>query len=486
MQPFGALLFSHVRFFVLLDWLAKARAFMFSYSTPTQCDNLNISWSGGRGPFSLLITPFLNVPQNISLPDSAFDESTGNGSFSMQLNLKAGLQLLLTMSDATGFATGGISEALTVGSSVSSTSCNTSVPIPGFVFTLSSELQQCSTFTFSGYDGAAQPVRILGLIPLGQAFELDPPSGPTSFNWLANVASDSSIQFIMTDSESRSGGTSDLRTVDDSGNSSCINASSPHSTLNASTALPTGIPAGSATQVVQQTVQVKAGSSTGTIVGAVAGGVALMTLVLLVTLFCLRGRRSKNVDPDMQYVQTTVLGSTGSTRIARLRGSFIPDRGCRAPPSLDLLPPSTHSLNRNFSSAQGEDPTISPFIMQSSILAKDGHSAQLPSSTYLHDAQSYYSYRQDTIDFRSLRSRSDAEGPAMTNPHSPHKGHERHTSGEVVPSTKVSLKGALRGTPRLVLHTDVNDAGAVEDEDGVIELPPQYADRRISSLKVEI
>ena len=49
-----------------------------------------------------------------------------------------------------------------------------------------------------------------GLIPLGEAFELDPPSGPTSFDWTANVANGTSLAFLMTDAKGRQGGSSSL------------------------------------------------------------------------------------------------------------------------------------------------------------------------------------------------------------------------------------------------------------------------------------
>jgi hypothetical protein len=32
-------------------------AFVFNYSSPTQCDNFVIDWVGGTPPFSLLVVP---------------------------------------------------------------------------------------------------------------------------------------------------------------------------------------------------------------------------------------------------------------------------------------------------------------------------------------------------------------------------------------------------------------------------------------------
>ena len=119
---------------------------------------------GGNGPFSLLITPvsmpctflfrtltspyrvsfqFFFVPQNISIPDSAIDSSSGNGSFSFQLTLPPGRRFILTMSDSTGFESGGTSDVLTVGSSISDASCDTTEPGPDFTFEANAALLQC-------------------------------------------------------------------------------------------------------------------------------------------------------------------------------------------------------------------------------------------------------------------------------------------------------------------------------------------------------
>lgn len=49
-----------------------------------------------------------------------------------------------------------------------------------------------------------------GLIPLGEAFELDPPNGPINFDWTANVANGTSLAFLMTDALDRQGGSSSL------------------------------------------------------------------------------------------------------------------------------------------------------------------------------------------------------------------------------------------------------------------------------------
>lgn len=170
----------------LLVYSIAAYAFDFSFSAPTSCDNLTLSWSGTsltssysmclktnllfplnlrrqraipaahhpRECESISISTFICshlswysqlffVPINFTIPSSAVDESTGMGSFSVTLNLTAGQKFLLTMSDSTGFNAGGTSQVLQVGSSVSGASCNTTNQDPSFFFQLNTALTQC-------------------------------------------------------------------------------------------------------------------------------------------------------------------------------------------------------------------------------------------------------------------------------------------------------------------------------------------------------
>lgn len=98
-----------------------------------------------------------DVPSNISIPATAVNN--GNGSFSTQLALPEGQQFVITMSDAQGFGTGGVSGVLTVGAS-QGPKCGTTSPSkcrvviktwlhllilldPSFTYQFNSALQQC-------------------------------------------------------------------------------------------------------------------------------------------------------------------------------------------------------------------------------------------------------------------------------------------------------------------------------------------------------
>ena len=84
----------------------------------------------------------LGTQQVFNIPSSAF--SNGVGSYSTTLQLAQEQQFLATMSDATGFATGGISPLLTVQAQTpQSSNCNTVDPGPQFFYSLDVALQQC-------------------------------------------------------------------------------------------------------------------------------------------------------------------------------------------------------------------------------------------------------------------------------------------------------------------------------------------------------
>jgi len=122
-------------------------------------------------------------------------------------------QFLLTMSDARGFGTGGTSGVLTARPSSTGVTCNLTDPGVAFNFQLPSSLQQCRPFSFAQYTEAIQPVKIYGLIPSGNPFQLNPPLGPPSFEWVVNVAARTSLVMFMVDSRGRQGGASDLLRV---------------------------------------------------------------------------------------------------------------------------------------------------------------------------------------------------------------------------------------------------------------------------------
>ncbi|KAH7929312.1 hypothetical protein BV22DRAFT_1057011 [Leucogyrophana mollusca] len=414
-------------------------------SGPTQCDDLTVSWTGGQPPFEILLTPVYNYPRNISVPSSSFSNNAGSYTIP-QLPFANKTRFLLTMSDATGFGTGGTSNVLTVGDPVGNNNCNTTNPAVAFTFDLNNALQQCQPYTFSGYNGAVQPVIITGLIPLGESFLVYPPVNQgASYSWTADVAAGTSILFLMTDANGRQGGSSDLLPVQLSSDSSCLNASSPSSTASSP-------PSSTSTTSSPSTTN---GSSTSTSIGAIAGTVigCLVALAALITLglFFLRRRRTS-------------------------RSPFIipTKRNSRRLQSVDL----DHD-HHDFATV----PPINPFPY---------HADSPPIHSFPYaDSTSRFppSPRSDT----ALQPPQNYDADPFNVPPSPLHQHSRVSSntdsfagyGDVGSSSmssagrrKAAMAGATayKAPTRFVLHTDVDDV--VPDENGVVELPPQYSERR--------
>ena len=66
------------------------------------------------------------TPRTLSIPASSY--SNGQGSFQTQMPFAQGKKYVMSMSDASGFGTGGTTDVLTVGNQVGSSSCNTTDP----------------------------------------------------------------------------------------------------------------------------------------------------------------------------------------------------------------------------------------------------------------------------------------------------------------------------------------------------------------------
>ncbi|KAF8886323.1 hypothetical protein BD779DRAFT_626758 [Infundibulicybe gibba] len=256
-----------------------ARAFTFMPGNLSQCDDLTVTWTGGSPPFKLLITPVFGTPRNVIIPSSSF--SNGKGSFSTQLPFPQGRQMVLTMSDETGFGAGGSTALLQV-EAQHGIDCNTTDLGVAFSFELNSGLQQCRPYIFSDYSGAVQPVTIMGIIPGESSFVLNPPIGPTTFTWIDNITADSSVIFVMEDAQ---GGLGEVQST------------SPATTplLNASPAtasLPSTSPALPSTGSGAASTPTNHNTLIAIIIGSVFG--AFLVVLLGLGIFYLKRRRGWN------------------------------------------------------------------------------------------------------------------------------------------------------------------------------------------------
>lgn len=411
---------------------SMARAFSFSATAPTQCDSLNITWTGGQGPFQLLFTPIYGTPKNISIPPSTV--TNDKGALSIPLEMPPGAKFLLTMSDSTGFGSGGTSQILTVAPSMTGTACNTTDPGTAFTYELPDALQQCNPYSFRGYDNAIQPITIYGLIPGGQTTIMNPPNGPL-YQWIADVAAGTTMVFLMVDSQGRQGGSSDILTVASSGDNTCLNAHSPTSTA--------GPPArGTGPPVVTQTAtsKVPVGAIAGTALGALIALAALVTLGLFFLKKWRDGRRS--------VYDTSIFGSSrhhsqplGSTDHILTPQSSRPYLGNQALNAYRYPSPNNTTA---------PSPATPPKFMRPPSSQYEPRPFGLSSSSNLHSRSA---------------SKTDSGSP--------------FADGEL--SRDGRQKAALAGMPaykssRFILHTDGDEPVPVEQD--IVELPPQYTDRR--------
>ncbi|KAG8953084.1 hypothetical protein FRC04_003031 [Tulasnella sp. 424] len=417
---------------ILLASLPSVLGFSFSYSAPTQCGALTLNWTGGTAPFSVLITPAYDVPRNISIPAGAF--TNGQGSYTISpFPIVSQKQFLLTMSDGTGFGSGGTSDLLTVADPVGGATCDTTVPSVAFDFQLNTALQQCRPYAISNFNLATQPVTIYGLIPLGSSFVLNPPAGSTSYSWTANAKSGTRIVLTITDGQGRSGGSSDLLIVGASDDSSCINANSPASTI-------TSQPSSAAASASKTHAASRSGSSAttsataapdnsgksskgGIIAGAIIGVVVLVLLIGSLIWFLMRRHRKKTDSPHV------------STQF-RKRRSLMPID------SIPNEPSTTHETGRHYEAE--------PYVLPASTIAT---STQAPSEGGYYPPGRPESESADG-------NRYVPAGAASSS----------HTSKY---SEAFSGRGGPPNTPaRFVLHTDAGEIPEAEEE--VVELPPQY------------
>jgi len=298
----------YILFLLYVNALLGVRAFTVTTSTPTQCGAFTVNWTGGQPPFVLELLPVLGTQQVFNIPPSAF--SNGVGSYSTTLQLAQEHQFLATMSDATGFATGGISPLLTVQAQTSqSSSCNTVDPGPQFFYSLDIALQQCQPYKFSNYTGATLPVTIYGLVPGGTAIVLNAPSGATEYVWsAASIPAGTSVLFAMSDAQNRTGGVSGILVSGSTGNTSCLNANSPSVTQQSTPSTPTPPPPPASSSANASASSKSSNISGMTLVAAIAGSLVFLGVVAALGVFLLRRcrknssrRRRANFDVDGVY-----------------------------------------------------------------------------------------------------------------------------------------------------------------------------------------
>ncbi|KAH9982545.1 hypothetical protein BGW80DRAFT_1263785 [Lactifluus volemus] len=400
-------------YLVLLDAFISVQAFTFSNNVPTECGNFEVSWTGGQQPFVLEMAPVDGSQRVFNIPASAF--SNGAGKFNIpQLTLSRETQFLVTMSDATGFATGGISPLLTVEAPTGAATCNSTDPGPSFFFSLDDALQQCKPYTFSAFPGAIQPVTIFGLVPGGTAVVLNVPNPSTKFVWsAASVSAGTGIIFVMSDSQNRTGGASPIKVSSATSDSSCLNSNSPSVTLQGTSSTLLASPTSSSGRASNSTKR-----SGATLAAAIAS--VLVGLVALVALSLFLFRRNQSRRPR-DHVD--------------LGDGYRDEPSSPFPYTVDPFPPPDPTNNTHYEMPHIESSTA------------------------------------------NLGPPTEAEVAAAVLP------SVSSSTSSSVPSSRTRKTDVTASTTRFqparfIVHTDVEEVEVEPDDNGVIELPPQYNEHR--------
>ncbi|EKM83538.1 hypothetical protein AGABI1DRAFT_103710 [Agaricus bisporus var. burnettii JB137-S8] len=506
-------------------------AFSFSPGTPTECDAFSISWSGGTPPFTIHLVPVFNVPRNISVPAAAFKD--GKGSFRIpQLPIAAGTQFMVTMSDSTGFGTGGTTDLLNPGPSKGG-KCSTAPPKIGFQFQLNDVLSQCKPYGFSAFNQAAQPVTIMGLIPSGTPFVLNPPTGANQFSWTANLKTGTSVVFMMTDALGRSGGSSKLEVVVNSDDNTCLTGSFPSSTPAAPSSTPkhtetSGRPSSTSSGAPSTTTSSEGSpsgsTSGGAIAGTVIGALLFAAVIVSLVLFFLKRRRTAQkaqmtTSPTgfPPYGHNTNGYSLSSTANAAYNASaaspytnaqFSP----APPPGQPQYPYGGHSYQQSAYSpsaytTESQNHNLSRThsgAARGGAYGGDHESSLLPYDPNPFSDQPPQHYPPAQYASQSTYELPSANAYALPNPYEnpfnppvdsreyplpppPPPADDPFASAESSSATgsamsaqqrKAAMAGATSQPPRIMQHTDAEDILPPANDDGVVELPPQYTERR--------
>ncbi|KAG6851185.1 hypothetical protein H0H93_015195 [Arthromyces matolae] len=355
--------------------------------------------------------------------------------------------------------------------------------------------KQLWPYVFSGYNGATQPVTITGTIPGGQSFLLFPPLGSTSYTWNADVAAGTSLLFTMVDAQGRNGGTSDIKTVGITDDYTCLNAQSPSSTAVSLSPTSTSLATGSSqTASPSPSAVAQQKTSIAAIAGTVIGALIFLAVVITLGLFFLRKRRDNgnsrhpiNRDIDLTYdpghtydnypyYSTATSGSASAAPLTSVQGISGYDSSSFTDGA------QTQQYYQQASYTPSTPYTTSEYQSQSQHRYQDNseYQSQTPypeASQYLpslHSLPQSHSQQGSEADpFNPYELTSD---PSLIRPYDVSEAGSTTMSSA---QRKAAMAGVQPYTPsRFIVHTDVEDELPPPNHDGIVELPPQYSERR--------
>ncbi|KAF7966254.1 hypothetical protein HWV62_39427 [Athelia sp. TMB] len=299
------------------------------------------------------------------------------------------------------------------------------------------------------------------LIPGGESTVFNPPVGP-SYDWTSvDVASGTSMMFVMVDANGNQGGSSDLEQVQANTDASCLNAQSPSSTASptststvpsaGNTSPSTSSSAPTATQTVAAEISIAA------IAGTILGALVLLAVIITLGLFFLRKWRDENQSPyGGPGLTGAITGRRQSRRIASVDLSSVDSPNPMGPQYTQRS--GLQAFAYPAPSIAATAPYTPPIL-----LPQSGPHEPNP---FVFPATPGYHTRQS--------SKTTAMGPVT-----PLSDSGSTQSGQ----QKAAIAGINGYKPtRFIVHTDVEEDPEVEE---VLELPPQYTDRRPPPVDVK-
>ena len=277
--------------------------------------------------------------------------------------------------------------------------------------------------------------------------------------------------FSMQDAQGRQGGTSDIRVVGLSDDSSCLNNRSPSSTPGAPS--PTSSGSTSTSGSSHPAAPPPHGISIASIAGTVIGALLFLAIVITLVLFFLR----KKLD---------------SRTSGNIRG-FI-----RTPPESEIdltYDPGQAPVVTPYSVRQNHDPGLAPHPYYPNTHPSFANTFQAPHLASHYQTPSQYQH-PDSEAFRSpshlapgyLSENAVSDSSGLSLPRTEFEPIPQTTPGQSASASRNSMstsrrKSAMTGVSaykpsRFVVHTDAEDELPQPNDDGVVELPPQYSERR--------
>jgi hypothetical protein len=255
--------------------------------------------------------------------------------------------------------------------------------------------------------------------------------------------------FVMVDSRGRQGGSSDISPVISSGDSSCLNGLSPTSTSNPPSATDTPSSSSGSTSPTSSADT----GNVGTIAGTVAGIVIFLAVIITLSIFVLKRymekKRKRNpnraslrrpvIDPGLPYSDSSTDQSPYHYHGAHLGESSQ---------NLDSLQP------------------VSPFVDPSNpLLAVTAHNNANPFIPVSPTSQ-YTAFTDPLIPSHSQSSFA-IEPFTQTTSSVPTNSSQK----------KASIARTAQQPTRYLVHEDLEDVLPQANDNGVVELPPQYRER---------